>query len=239
MSIHKDHRARVKERYEKQGLDHFSGHEVLELLLFYCIPRVDTNEIAHKLINRFGSFENVLDAPLKELEKIDGIGHNAGLFLKLIREVERYYHISKDNNELRERKLSSRDDCGRYMAHYFDGSKVEKVYLLCLDGKNKVLCCRQVNEGSVNCTEISTRKIVDIALTENATSVVLAHNHPSGLAVPSALDVQATLRIIQALQHVDVMVVDHVIVADEDHTSMVDSNYIDKSFCYDVFGGAV
>jgi DNA repair protein RadC len=178
----------------------------------------------------------VLDAPIKELEKIEGIGHNAGVFLKLIREVERYYHISKNNNELRERKLNSRDDCGKYMSHYFDGSKVEKVYLLCLDGKNKVLSCRQVNEGSVNCTEISTRKIVDIALTENATSVVLAHNHPSGLALPSALDVQTTLRVIQALQHVDVMMVDHVIITDDDRISLVDSKFIDESYCTDVFG---
>ena len=84
MSVHDGHRQRLKERFCKEGLDNFDEHQVLELLLFYCIPRMDTNPIAHALLNRFGRLAQVLEAPVEELEKVPGIGHNAAVFLSLI-----------------------------------------------------------------------------------------------------------------------------------------------------------
>lgn len=220
MSIHKDHRQRVKARFAAEGLDAFNEHQVLELLLFYAIPQRDTNEIAHNLINRFGSLSQVIDAPVKELVKVDGIAENAALFLSLIKQLDRYYHV---NRAMKVSILSSLHECGEYLVPFFNGRDYEVVFLLCLDAKCKVLSCRMVEEGSVNCTEVSIRKIVDIALTDRATSVILAHNHPSGFATPSAEDVAMTIKIAKALQYVDVKLIDHIIVADDDYTSMVHS----------------
>lgn len=218
--IHTDHRKRMRARFLEGGLGSFNEHEVLELLLFYCIPRRDTNAIAHNLINRFGSLARVMNAPMKELKKIDGVGENAALFIALIRELSRYCDI-KQNESCQ--ILKTIDECGRYLVPYFEGKARETVYLLCLDAKCKVLCCREVEEGNVNSAGISIRKIVDMALTENATSVVLAHNHPSGVALPSPEDVLTTRKLAQALNLVDVVLIDHVVVADDDYVSLVHS----------------
>lgn len=233
MPMHKDHRQRVRNRYATEGLDRFDEHQVLELLLFYCIPRKDTNEIAHRLLERFGSINQVFDAPLNKLEEVEGMGSGSAQFLKLLRDLERYNQLHSDQKI---QVLKSLDECGKYMVPYFKGCKNEKVYMLCLDGKCKVLACREVGEGSINSANISIRKIVDIALSENATSVVLAHNHPGGIAVPSPEDIQVTIKIADALRMVDVIVADHVIVADDEAVSMVASkNFIPdatyRAFC--------
>ena len=119
--------------------------------------------------------------------------------------------------------LTTLEQCAEYMLPFFYGRRVETVFLLCLDAKCKVLCCKEVAEGSVNAAGISVRKVVETALGANATSVVLAHNHPSGVAVPSGEDVQTTRRIAAALAAVEVHLVDHVVVADEDYVSMAQS----------------
>lgn len=220
MSVHQGHRARVKERFSKEGLDGFKEHQVLELLLFYAIPQRDTNVIAHNLLNRFGSLAQVIDAPVKELCKVEGMGDNAAIFISLIKQLERYYNMNRTQQT---RVLSTLEECGEYLVPFFGGQTNEVVYLLCLDAKCKVISCRSIDEGGVNSTGISVRKVVDVALTENATSVILAHNHTSGVAVPSNEDVQATYQIAKALQFVDVVLLDHVIVADGDFVSMVHS----------------
>ena len=223
MSIHKDHRQRVKARLASEGLDSFNEHQVLELLLFYAIPRRDTNEIAHNLINRFGSLSQVIDAPVKELIKVDGISENTAIFISLIKQLERYYHV---NRALETSILKSIEDCGAYLVPFFSGRNHEVVFLLSLDAKCKVLSCRMVEEGSVNSAGISIRKIVDMALTENATSVILAHNHPSGIALPSDEDKIVTYKIAEALRYVDVTLIDHIVVADDDYISMVQSGLL-------------
>ena len=222
MSIHKDHRQRVRERYLKEGLDGFSEVQVLELLLFYVIPRQDTNPIAHRLIDRFGSLHQVLEAPVEELEKVEGIGPNAALLLSLITAVARVYAVNRTEKQ---KILRTIEDCGEYLKSFFIGRRSEMVYLLCLDAKCKVLGCREIGEGSVNSANVPIRRIVEIALGLNATSVVLAHNHPSGIALPSGEDVLTTHRVAAALSTVDIVLVDHIVVADDDYVSMVQSGH--------------
>ena len=222
MSIHKDHRQRVRERYLKEGLDGFSEVQVLELLLFYVIPRQDTNPIAHRLIDRFGSLHQVLEAPVEELEKVEGIGPNAALLLSLITAVARVYAVNRTEKQ---KILRTIEDCGEYLKSFFIGRRSEMVYLLCLDAKCKVLGCREIGEGSVNSANVPIRRIVETALGLNATSVVLAHNHPSGIALPSGEDVLTTHRVASALSTVDIVLVDHIVVADDDYVSMVQSGH--------------
>ena len=222
MSDHENHRARLRERFLKEGLENFNDINALELILFYCIPRKDTNPIAHDLINHFGNLDNVINAKPQELKKIPGIGDGAITFLSLLKQLERYRQIQrKDVGKV----MTDLDACGKDLLPYFSGLQNETVYLLCLDAKSKLLCCRKVGEGSVNSANIPVRRIVEIALDANASSVALAHNHPGGLAVPSVEDIQTTRRIAQALLMVDVILADHIVVADEEFVSMAMSRY--------------
>ena len=222
MSIHEGHRQRLKERFLREGLDHFDELYVLELLLFYCIPRKDTNPIAHSLLAHFGSLTNVFDATVEELQKVPGISKNTATFLTLIPQTGRYYQIKRaEPGDI----LHTIDQCGKYLVPYFYGRENETVFLLCLDAKCKVLGCKMVGEGSVNSANIPIRRVVEIALNTNATTVILAHNHPSGLALPSADDVQTTLRLAKAMDAVEITLADHIVVADNDFVSMTQSGY--------------
>jgi DNA repair protein RadC len=228
MAMHDGHRMRLKKLFRSEGLDNFDEVNVLELLLFYCIPRKDTNPLAHELIDRFGSLSQVLEASAEELEKVEGVGEHVATFLTLTTAVSRYYEVSRiSNNQI----LNTTDKCGQYLQKRFLGRRNETVFLLCLDAKCKVLSCRMVGEGSVNSAAISVRKIVEIAMAANATSVVLAHNHPSGLAFPSAEDIQTTKRIAVALDAVEICLADHIVVADDDFVSLAQSNYYRPNEC--------
>lgn len=226
MSIHDGHRQRLKDRFRRDGLDNFDEIHVLELLLCYCVPRKDTNPLAHALLDRFGSLSQVLEASAEELEKTEGVGPNISTFLNLTTAVSRYYLV---NRNLRNSVLNGMSQYGEYLLAYFYGRRNEIVFLLCLDAKCKVICCKEIGEGSVNSAGISIRKVVEVALGANASSVVLAHNHPSGLALPSADDIQTTHRIARALWAVEIALADHVVVADDDYVSLVQSGH----YCLD------
>ncbi len=220
MSIHDGHRSRLKKRFAEEGLGGFTDVQALELLLFYCIPRQDTNELAHRLIEHFGSFSHVLDASPEELKKVAGIGEAAAGFLPLVKAAGRYYDVDRSKNVV---FLNTIEECGQYLFPYLNKRRNEVVYLLCLDSKRKVITCKEVGEGSVNSAAVPIRRIVEMALGANAVSVVLGHNHPSGFAVPSEEDRFTTHRLAAALQAVDVTLVDHIVVADDEFVSMVQS----------------
>lgn len=220
MATHDGHRQRMRQRFREEGLDHFTDVQVLEMLLFYCIPLKDTNPIAHDLLEQFGSLSQVLEAPISELQKVPGIGENAAVFLHLVREAGRFYQTDRIN---RVQILSTVEDCAEYLVPHFLGRQRETVFLLCLDAKCKVLCCAKLTEGNVNTAGLSPRKVVEQALTSNAATVVLAHNHPGGLAIPSQADIETTKKVAAALSAVDVILLDHVIVADGDYVSMLQS----------------
>lgn len=219
MSVHEGHRARMRQQLKTSGMDSLSDVQVLEVLLYYAIPRSDTNPIAHALLERFGSLDAVLEAPQAELQKIDGVGENAAQLIALIPQLERRHLLSRARQQT---ILDTTAKCGRYLVPFFHGEQEEVVYLLCLDAKCKVIDCIPVHRGGVNVVGISIRNIVKAALGCNATSVVLAHNHPAGLAYPSFEDRQTTKILKQALDAVSVVLVDHIIVADDDFVSLRD-----------------
>ena len=228
MSVHQGHRQRLRERFLEEGLENFKEHEVLELLLYYCIPRRDTNIIAHNLIDRFDTLAGVLEAPPSELKKVEGMGDGAATFIALLQAAERYYLVNKQDDG---KPMTSVEACGRYLVPKFRNLRNESVYLLSLAAKCKMLSCRLVGEGSVNSAAVPIRRIVEMALEAGATSVVLAHNHPSGIALPSPEDIQTTRRLAMALSAVEIGLVDHIVVADEDYVSMVQSGMYRPSDC--------
>lgn len=223
MGVHDGHRDRMKKRFLQHGLDNFDDHSVLELLLFFALPRRDVNPIAHALLDKFGTLSEVFSAPAESLTTVDGVGENAALLISLIPQLCRRSMMSEISGET---ILNSSEKAGRYLVPRFFGERDEVVYLLCLDAKYKILNCRKMFRGDVNSAEVSVRKIIETALTHNATSVILAHNHTSGIAIPSTDDQRTTSRINSALKTVDIILADHIIVAGDDFVSMADSGMI-------------
>ena len=186
-------------------------------MLFYTVPRQDTNPIAHALIERFGSLNQVLTASVDELKKVNGLGEASATFLTLLNAFCRYYYQQESNHiEI----MNTIDDFEEKLMPLFLGRRNETVYLLCLDAKRKLICCKEVGEGSVNSAAVPIRRIVEMALGANATSVVLAHNHPSGLAIPSHEDQLTTRQLALALSAVDIILADHFVIADGECISM-------------------
>lgn len=220
-NIHKEHRMRVKREFLQNGFDHNTPpHKILELLLFYCVGRKDTNPLAHKLIEKYGSLSGVLDAPVCELVTFDGITEsNVGL-LKMILPISRVYQYEK---QLLTMRFESNEQIGDFLLHEYLGSTKEQVGLLCLNGSGKMLAFDFISEGDPSSVGISTRDIMKAAIDTGCTNVVLAHNHPSGIALPSRADVAITERVATALAHIDVYLFDHIIVADGDYISMRES----------------
>ena len=225
--LHKEHRRRVKQRFLNHGLDNFDDYLVLELLLFYAIPRANVNELAHELMARFQSIHGVFEAPIEELRQVKGIGENAAVLLKLIPQINRRYLISRAASE-KDITLMNSGEAGAYIMPYFYAERDEVVYVICLDNKNRVINCRQMFRGDLNSAVISIRKLVEVALKDNATSVMLAHNHTSGVALPSKEDVDTTANIARALKTVEIKLTDHIVVADSDYVSMSQSGYLDS-----------
>ena len=220
--IHKGHRERMKKRFVEHGLDSFEDHSMLELLLFFSIPQHDVNQLAHRLINSFGSIAGVFEATYEDLIKIDGVGESTAVLLHLIPQVCRRYMISASNTE---KILDSSEKAGVYIKPFFIGAREEVVYMLCLDSKRKLLACREVSRGIANAAEINVRKMVEAALTHNATNAIIAHNHISGIALPSYEDEVTTKKVRNALGIVGVRLLDHIVVAGDDFVSMADSGF--------------
>lgn len=223
MGIHDGHRDNMRKRFLAAGLDAFADHEALELLLFYAIPRRDTNPIAHALINWYGSLSAVLDAPVEDLQRVAGIGENSAILLKLVPQL---YHKACLADAAKETILNSAERAGAYLLHLFAGVSREILYQLCLDQKGKLLACKRLSEGSVSSAELNVRVMVENAILTHASGVILSHNHPSGIALPSQDDYNTTEQARIALNTVSVTLVDHIIVADGDFVSMADSGYL-------------
>ena len=222
MGVHDGHRQRKKEQFLQRGLEGFADHEVLELLLYYAIPRRDTNEIAHRLLEQFGTLRGVFAATGEELQQVDGVGEGVALFLTLLPAVGRRALLTEEKDVI----LNSVEAVGAYFIRLLDGERREVLYQVCLDAKGKMLSYSRLASGTVSVAPVSVRDVVENALRCDASRVILGHNHPSGVALPSEEDRQITLQIQQALATMSISLVDHIIVADGDFVSMAASGEI-------------
>lgn len=224
MGVHDGHREKMRRRFLSGGLEHFADHEALELLLYYAIPRKDTNPIAHALMDRYGSLSAVLAAPVEDLQKVEGIGESAAILLKLVPRI--CYKARLADAERQDLILDTTPRAGAYLLERFYGEQNEVIYQLCLDRKGKLVACKRLGSGNIGSAALDIRRLVENAIHSNASSVILAHNHPSGVALPSSEDFTVTERAKQALATIEVELLDHIIVADETFVSMADSGYL-------------
>ena len=208
--IHENHRERIKRRFLIEGLDNFEPHNVLELLLFYSIPQRDTNELAHKLIERFGSLSEVFDASFDDLISVPGIKEHSAVLIKMVPALSRRYALEKNHTTA---PLSSMEKIGEYLVNKYVGINVDTVFLLLLDNKFNLIECVKVHEGSVNSSAITLRRLIETALFKRASMAVLAHNHPSGVALPSSDDLFTTREIKRAFDLMEIKLLAHMIVA--------------------------
>lgn len=216
-SIHTGHRERLRQRLRTAGLQAFSEHEVLELLLTYAIPQRNVNPLAHELIAVFGSLNAVLSADESELMRVKGMGKGAALFLTMMPQLMRYCQM----NALGERpKITTVPDARAYCAPLFFGVTEEQLYMLCLDQAGHVLHRTLLHTGTVDQVALHPRTVVETALRHNAYSVILAHNHPSGVAEPSQLDIDVTKQVATALYLIGIHLVDHMIFGGGEAYSM-------------------
>lgn len=220
-NVHEGHRQRLRDRFLKEGLDGFAPHNVLELLLFYAVPQRDTNELAHRLLARFGSLSGVLDADFDELCQVEGVGANVATLLKLVPGLARRYLDDYDENGV---VLATIEEVGTFLRPKFIGRNNEMIFLLCMDSRG-VVYGDFIAEGSINAAPMYTRNILEAAMRSHAVSVILAHNHPRGLALPSNADMLATRAVFDALAAAKIRLADHLIFAGSDYVSMRDSGF--------------
>lgn len=221
-NLHEGNRKRMRERFIKSGLDDFAPHNVLEFLLFYSIPRGDTNPIAHRLIDSFGSLSGVFDATPEELMKVKGVGESTAILISMVPQMARKYLEDKADSV---NVMGGCSDIGAYLLPKFVGRTNEALMMVSIDNKNKIISCSVVAEGTVDSAKVSRRRVMEEAMKVNATRVILAHNHPRGVAVPSSEDVVMTREIGKLFAQVGIELVDHIIIADDDYVSMAASGF--------------
>ncbi len=223
--MHEGHRNRLRERFINEGLENFQDDEALELMLFYAIPRKDTNPVAHLLLKEFGSLSNVFDASLSDLENIEGIGRSTAVFIKLCVDAMKKYRTDRLQKE---KQITTMQEAGEFACELLFSAKEEQVWILCLNMKSEVIAREKICDGSLTESPIYPRKIVSSALKHNAAKIILIHNHPGGVVKPSKEDVDATMTIISVIRNLDMEMLDHIITSDNRFYSFAASQSINK-----------
>ena len=225
MGIHEGHRERLKKQFCDYGLDSFSDINVLEMLLFYSIPRKDTNETAHMLLNKFGSLDAVFRASVIELQEVEGVGYNSAVLITFVARLLKKIEVSKTAEM---KTINGSKDAGKYFLARFVNEPDEILYLLALNGKRGIISCTEMARGSVSSVEVNVRRVIETALKEKAISIILAHNHPGGTLYPSREDDILTRKLYRALVPLGINLEDHIIVADGNYISFSDRGFMDN-----------
>ena len=222
MGEHDGHRDRLRSSFLEYGLDPLSDVNALELLLFYAIPRKDTNPLAHALLDHFGSIQAVFAASEQELCAVPGISHNTAALIRLVPELVRRSRLRAAEDI---KYIHNSREAGAYLVPRYVGVREELVLLLSLDSSKRILRCQELGRGQVNTVNFSVRRLVELAVQNKASSVILAHNHPEGVALPSREDDLVTQQLYDALRLIGIELYDHIIVARDDFVSYRDSGW--------------
>ncbi|WP_251317640.1 JAB domain-containing protein [Flintibacter muris] len=219
-AIHTGHRGRVKEEFLTRGIEGWPDHRVLELLLFYAIPQGDVNPLAHELIDRFGTLDGVLDVLPEELMKVKGMGEHSVVLLKLFPAVLGRYLEGRTGPGV---IIHTAAEAGHVLAPYFYGARNEMVYILCLDAKERLQGVRRISEGNNSSSDVTIRRVAEECMALRSSFCYLAHNHVSGIALPSPEDMNTTSVVRAALEPLGVQLVDHLVFSDGDLVSLRES----------------
>lgn len=216
-NLHSGHRARMRKDFNIKGFKNWHEHNVLEYMLQWCKPRVDTNETAHLLLNECGGFANVFKADKEQLTAIDGVGDNTAEYIHMLGEFVHYYNgVRFEAN----RRVLDGEGCFEYLLDLFDGKEREYCYMLCLNKRGELIHRDAISEGGFDGMSVDLSHIVRVAIRNDASDIILAHNHPSGVAKPSDADITTTRTIKSLLASIGINLLDHIVVADGKCVSM-------------------
>lgn len=225
-NIHKGHRERLRQMAERTGLDKLPEHQILELLLSYVIPQKDTNPLAHKLINKFGSLAGVFEANKKDLEKVDGIGDVTASFLLTCAQIPQIYKNSKITGK---QIITCPKQCIEYLQDIAVVDSTEKFYLTCLNSRCEVIKTESFNNGNNSKIAVDIREIVSIVLGQKSTGIIVCHTHPQGEAKPSQEDISFTNKLYKTMQMLGIRLLDHVILSHDTHFSFLNNNLLNDN----------
>ena len=225
--IHSGHRKRVINKFIEHGLDSFEEHEVLEMLLFFSVPRIDTNPLAHRLIEEFGSVQNVLSAEPQELKLVKGVGDNTAALISLFRNIRKYQNTQLIEKNIR---FDATHEIGEFCVKYFSEHIDESAIMLSVDSKRRLKKVSVISTGTFSETAFYAEKIMKTALTVRAPLIVIAHNHPGGKLTPSTADKILTRQLYDLMDAVHIKLVDHIICNEKHFTSLRECGLFDKTW---------
>ena len=225
--LHSGHRQRVKTSIRENGLEGLSTYQVLETLLYYSLPQKDTNELAHLLIDHFGSLSAVLDADYESLLAVPGVGAHTASLISLMPQLFRRY---AQDAAVKNNQLLDRPQAIAYVRNLFIGKTYEEFYLICLNSQYRVTKSVLLSRGSLNHVAIYPRLVVESALRYKANFVLLAHNHPGGRTQPSVEDMRLTDALRSVLEAISIHILDHIIVCDDSSFSFAEKGLLPQMF---------
>lgn len=220
---HDGHRDRIKKKFLESGFNSFEEHEILEMLLFYSIPRKNTNEIAHNLINKFGNIYKVCNADVELLQEVDGISYNSAILLKMIPSLCKEYtkNIDMDFN------FNDINTILKFCINQYTGETTEILKAIYLDNVSNLIACVDIcSMNSRNSVIVNATKIIERAEKYKSSKIILIHNHPNGSIVPSQEDIISTNKLIKIFRELRLNILDHIIVANDKAISMVNNGYV-------------
>lgn len=220
VNIHAGHRQRMREKLEKGGMDALADHEVIEMLLYYVHSQKNTNTQAHNLLDAFGSLSNVIDAAPEDIKNVDGVGEASARLINFVHDLFGRYYTEKSSDNM---ILNTPDKIGKYVSAHYLSVTYEEFAILTFDSKLGLINFHSIEKGSPDKVSVNVRRLVEFAIRDKAAQVVLCHNHPNGIAVPSQKDQFTTIDIVGALKAIGITVIDHIIVAGNDYISMASS----------------
>ena len=226
----KGHRERVRKKFLENGFNGLEDYEILELLLFYVIPRKDTKAIAKELIKKFKNLANVLKADTLELKTINGLGDVAITFLKMMGALpEKIYKDELKNQKLikdDKNKITDKEVLLKFLRNKIGYEDVEKFYVIYLSSSNEVIAFEESSSGTLDRSSIYPREIYKRVIMENAKSIIIAHNHPSGNTCPSKCDIDITNEIAKGLKNFGALLLEHIIITRDSYFSFLEEGLI-------------
>ncbi len=231
---HAHHRMRMKARYLEEGSDGFSDHEMLEMLLYYAVPRKDTNITAHELINKFGSLKGVFSADQNELMTVNGIKDNASTLIALVTDIKKRAEIS----EQKCKKFNSIVYVNDYLKEYYSFKCKEEVLMMMFDNSMRLIGTKVIGDGGVGYATANLPEAVHLAYCRKAAYVILAHNHPAGILGVSEADLNFTAMAESKFSAQEMLLIDHIIISDKCCLPIIklEADYLRSSFAIKKYG---
>lgn len=213
---HRNHRKRVRDAFKKNGFENTGDRNLLEMLLFYSIPRRDTNPIADELLKKYGTLDAVLNAPYEELEKFEGMGESSALLLSMLPEINKRCSEKKTNP-------AQIDNVKELVFEKLKDEEKELMLMLSFDALDRLVDMTVIAQGNETGVTADKRTILEKAFSSDADTVILAHNHPLGEAAPSKEDVEMTKETALLLAQTGIRLRDHIIVSKNDVLSLAET----------------